>query len=65
MCTSDTVPSEGLSTSVSIFMASITARVSPLETLSPSLTFTLITVPGMGEPTWEGSASSAYFTLLR
>ena len=49
-----TMPSNGAATLFSIFMASMTARVWPFLTISPSATLTLRTSPGMGavsEPT--------------
>ena len=46
-----TTPEIGDCTTISIFMALITAKGCPFSTVSPSLTLTLMTSPGMGEPT--------------
>ena len=48
---SSTVPSTSAWISFSIFIASITAMVDPCETLSPTLTLSLITIPCIGEGT--------------
>ena len=48
---------------VSIFIASMVTRVWFFSTVSPTLTLSLLTAPGIEEPTWLLSSGSAMGTL--
>lgn len=66
-CTSSftTFPLTGAFTVVCIFIASITSRRSPLETIWLTSTDTLDTAPGIGAPTCPGCAGIGFGPLFR